>query len=427
MARLAQGGAGGPGGGGTAYRTKDVTQGGSGHVPQNAPGGTGGGGAGGGVGEQSVTDFLLGRLGMPRGAREALRRGIFGQPVKPVVAELADVGWPNAPPSEEAAARASGIGLQPVPAGMRMGLNQPGILPGLNQIRLQPQPQAKLPDALPAGPETLFGKAAGAVGPLGMALAAAYGIEKLGQATNAAADGVARFGGAMSSAAQNDFSKFKSAVQETTTDLLKAIPVIGDMAAGGARFVQNIANLPDQLTKAFIERGRQIQEFSPELTGANVGAEIRTLMADIREAQVLGPGMAELTRAQSELDMAVREIWLPIKLAIINELIPLVRGAAEIFKGMKIAAEETGRAAELTKALIAGTSEGVTDILMHMREEAAKRDSERGAGTEDFEKQLWGDIERAFRGGGRAFDVKERPVDDVEGSLALPIFARRKP
>ena len=89
------------------------------------------------------------------------------------------------------------------------------------------------------------------------------------------------------------------------------------------------------LTQSFTERGKALAEFSPELAGASAGADIRSMMADMRKAQELGPSIARMIDAQSEASDELRELLLPIKKAIVEDLATILKEVNEKIKEYK--------------------------------------------------------------------------------------------
>jgi hypothetical protein len=119
-----------------------------------------------------------------------------------------------------------------------------------------------------------------------------------------------------------------------------------------------------ELTNQFVERGRELSGLSPQLAGANARADIREFRSDVREAQVLGPGTARLTDAESQLNTSFREIMLPIKAAITDEIVELLETANEFLEPVADLMKEYGpEIKELIKAGIEPAIEGVKILL----------------------------------------------------------------
>jgi hypothetical protein len=101
---------------------------------------------------------------------------------------------------------------------------------------------------------------------------------------------------------------------------LGKIPLVGEFLETGLKSAVQVVRAFTSVVDAFVERGKFLAQYSPELQAANVGADIRSMLGDIREAQELGPGLARLTDAQSQLGDDLREMLLPIKQWIIEKL-----------------------------------------------------------------------------------------------------------
>jgi hypothetical protein len=95
-----------------------------------------------------------------------------------------------------------------------------------------------------------------------------------------------------------------------------------------------VVKVAAQAISAFAERGRELAPYSAALTAASARADIRNIQADQREAEVLGPKLAELIELQSNGQQALRELLLPIKEWIIDILNGLMKGLFEVAIGM---------------------------------------------------------------------------------------------
>lgn len=98
---------------------------------------------------------------------------------------------------------------------------------------------------------------------------------------------------------------------------------ISAIAAPVAIAVGAIAALTYAFTKAtqhFIERGRELEKYSPELAGAGARQNIRDVQTDLREAQRMGGAYAGLSDQWGELKMILNELFLPFKQAIVESL-----------------------------------------------------------------------------------------------------------
>ncbi len=103
--------------------------------------------------------------------------------------------------------------------------------------------------------------------------------------------------------------------------------------------VQQFAEVAD----AFVQRGRQIMGYSGALSTANAMADVRGLMADIREAQDTGTDLARLTDSQSKATDDLKKILEPIKEALIVRFANLMEIVVRVLEasGEKLVAMET--------------------------------------------------------------------------------------
>lgn len=113
---------------------------------------------------------------------------------------------------------------------------------------------------------------------------------------------------------------------------------ISAIAAPVAIAVGAIAALTYAFTKAtqhFIERGRELEKYSPELAGAGARQSVRDVQTDVREAQKLGPAYAGLSDQWGELKMTLNEVLMPLKEFFVESLtmgIRLLNDIIALFK-----------------------------------------------------------------------------------------------
>ena len=80
----------------------------------------------------------------------------------------------------------------------------------------------------------------------------------------------------------------------------------------------------------FIDRGDKLAKFSPDIVVGQVQASMTRLFADMREAQALGPGIGRLIEAEADLTVAIRDMILPLKKLVVEELADLVKALSWI-------------------------------------------------------------------------------------------------
>jgi len=71
-------------------------------------------------------------------------------------------------------------------------------------------------------------------------------------------------------------------------------------------------NLFSETADAFVARGKELSKFSGDVAGAIARADVRSTLADVREANRIGEPVARLTENQSRIDESVRDLLLPI-------------------------------------------------------------------------------------------------------------------
>jgi hypothetical protein len=90
----------------------------------------------------------------------------------------------------------------------------------------------------------------------------------------------------------------------------KFIPLIADILPENmGKLVKATAGLVD----AFVQRGKELENFSPQLQMANAVVDMKTMMADFKEANTLGGPVASMTVSSNDIWLQIRDILLPIK------------------------------------------------------------------------------------------------------------------
>jgi hypothetical protein len=150
------------------------------------------------------------------------------------------------------------------------------------------------------------------------ARAAKASIEELSYATTLLARGQ-NFGALMT-------------VTDSAVKAVGAIPVIGGALEAGLGVATTAVRGFANVVQGFVDRGAELAKYSPEISQARSMAEIRQMQGDIREAQALGPSIARLTEIQSEASDSLRDILLPIKQILIEDLAELLKGIHDYLK-----------------------------------------------------------------------------------------------
>lgn len=142
---------------------------------------------------------------------------------------------------------------------------------------------------------------------------------------------------------------------------------LGELAGGTLKaFVGGMA-LASDVVSSFVDRGRQLADLNASLSGASARDEIRSVLADVREAQELGDPLARLTDSFSEIQVLLRDAVLPIKKFIIEVLADFLEWFGQQVKEGQVLGEQAVALVkvlpEAIAATIAGRFEEVRDII----------------------------------------------------------------
>jgi hypothetical protein len=171
-----------------------------------------------------------------------------------------------------------------------------------------------------AGAATAGGAAAGlaaVAGPIGLAILAA---QKMTSTFNDVTKAVHDFGDATVKMVGNEMPDFRGKIDDMADGLGKAVPILGDLVGAEIKAANAIGGLPERLTAAFIARAHELAPVSGAITGAEARSEVRGTLADVREAQELGPAMARMIDAEMDLKLEFRQLILPIKKFVVEVL-----------------------------------------------------------------------------------------------------------
>lgn len=121
----------------------------------------------------------------------------------------------------------------------------------------------------------------------------------------------------------------------------------GMMAVGGSLGPFGVALMAgtaavgafNQVVNAFIQRGQELSKYSGDLSVAFARSEVRQTRSDIREAQELGPDIARMVEAQSQMSEGFQELLLPIKKFLVEYLAATMEVIVEFLRDAKSAAK----------------------------------------------------------------------------------------
>lgn len=147
-----------------------------------------------------------------------------------------------------------------------------------------------------------------------------------------------------------------------------------------------VAGAANSLVQSFLQRANEIGHFSPDITAARTMRNVRMMMADIQEAQTLGPGMSRLIEAETDVQLQIREILLPIKQFVVETLADWLVAISQFLesrpweKGSDKIAEWLAEAPKWMKDMLGIDSEAKPgEILKNLRDMAREREARRKA------------------------------------------------
>lgn len=162
-------------------------------------------------------------------------------------------------------------------------------------------------------------------GKIGLGLAAAAGAAVADATIRAgyqfARDLVTRSADSASALARNDVVGSAVAGGDTLASLMETVPVLGTAFGQLVRTVTTTVKAFDDTTRAFIERGKELSKYSPELAMSNAREFVRSLRADMREARELGGGYSALQDRYGQFQDTLMDISIDLKKAVLPLLI----------------------------------------------------------------------------------------------------------
>lgn len=288
--------------------------------------------------------------------------------------------------------------------------------------KLPTPPAPKAPLAPPKAPAVPAGNASAVAGAEGAASAAAGGIEAAAGAlggiaaaaapvgaalvvADVAAKGVAKtfdamrhgvefFGKQVSLAAGNDYlGMFKQGL-EAVHHPLKDLPIVGQMYE--AQVQAAIAPIKEftSVVEAFNRRAKQLTGFSPELAYSQANASVRSLMADMKEAEELGPSLARMIDAEADIKGTLRELLLPMKKVVVEVLADVLEELADFMTTVKGGVAGTEETLKIQLELFndvfgSGHVKDIPDLLKKTPERIAKAIHEAQAAPKPDEAEGW--------------------------------------
>ena len=130
-------------------------------------------------------------------------------------------------------------------------------------------------------------------------------------------------------AANNAVAAFVTTTK-AAADVMEKIPVVGTAVASAFQFAATAVTTFEQVTTAFVNRGRELAQYDARLAEAAAKADVQRLQADLREANTAGEQLARLIEKQADLEVLLRELILPIKVVIVDFLVDAIKFLMEM-------------------------------------------------------------------------------------------------
>lgn len=179
-----------------------------------------------------------------------------------------------------------------------------------------------------------------AAGPEGALLAVAKTLYDSMQAIAAkpfemAREGLAQAGKTGEDIAGGDLKSVTSDYVEAVSGFAEKTGLAGVVVGEFIKTEWAAVNALNQVTDAFVKRGKELSKYNGGLAEANAQADVRRLLADIRESEKLGPELARLTKSSSEIEALQTELMLFLKGELVSALLEIVEPIGDIAKSIK--------------------------------------------------------------------------------------------
>jgi hypothetical protein len=156
------------------------------------------------------------------------------------------------------------------------------------------------------------------------------------------------------------------------------------MGEGGilGKYAAKLVDSMGKLTDAVEEKGKALSQYSGDLAQQTAMAQVRQMMADIREARTAGKAYGEVVEQSSKLQTELQEAFTPIKMElakILTDILKAIRDGVEFSRPfLEIYASHLRLIGELLKAIIdyspaLRVARGVAEGRIEAEEEADKK------------------------------------------------------
>lgn len=128
---------------------------------------------------------------------------------------------------------------------------------------------------------------------------------------------------------RNDYMTVVKTRSEEVAAALGEIPVAGGILKAQFEMTQIPMKVFVETLNAINQRGRELAAYDGRLAATSAMADVRSMRADMREANRLGGGMSSIMDSSSRLENSIRELMLPVKEKIVNVIAPVMERIAD--------------------------------------------------------------------------------------------------
>lgn len=147
-----------------------------------------------------------------------------------------------------------------------------------------------------------------------------WGATKVGDVVRSPGQ-ISKFGADVTAtAAEGNNAVAVGKVYTGLSDVAEKMPIFGAQLKLVSDTAGQVVASFHTVVEAFLARGKELSGYNPDLAISYAQADVKMLMADIREANQLGPGIARMNDTWTKFSLELREMLLPIKKFLVENL-----------------------------------------------------------------------------------------------------------
>lgn len=261
------------------------------------------------------------------------------------------------------------------------------------------------------GSSGVLGSVAAGFGPaaLGIGMAVDAGTQLISGSFHAMKTAIEMGEKAVKQIAGNDGLGLLQTGAEGAAKTLESVPVVGKMFAEGLRAAIAPIGLFKSAMEAFSGRAKELAQYDGRIALADANAEMKTMFADMKEANKMGASYANLLEREQEMNQAFQEALAPIKAVLINTLADVAEFVKMVMDGLPILRSIDGSASTTVSLLgmipmIGDAAKALVEANRAMRESLKKiEEGSESTAVDDLDKKLEQlELMPAGQGDGRA-------------------------